>query len=572
MASVLNFSRPHDRLSSARDTRSAFVLSCASLLILVLFAFPAHALLPNCSVSALTSLGIPNMTITSATDVPAAAGIPEFCDILGRVATDGEGAGPSSSAFRIDLPDNWNQKFVFNGGGGFDGSTSRGSALELTKGYATASTDSGHPSSVGSTFAFTSPGLPNEPQLVDYFYRSRHQVGIAAKRLVLAYYKAKGIARSYFTGCSNGGKEGLMNAMRYPDDYDGIVSGAPWMDPLGTELWVLKNVKALVNAWIPPSAYPVIDAAVMAQCDAADGVVDGLIQNPAVCSFNPDSLVPATLTQAQADALKLIIRPVVQDDGAFIYPGSPVSGLGTSVGSEERPTPPTDPTGAQPWGTLSAGPGNWNLSFGMIVNLGLYGQPVNLMTGVVETNGIFRDSALDVLYTNLAPNIVDQPSRLRKFLAKGHKLILWHGYNDSIITPYKTVQFYEALAAQGGGYRETQEKVRLFMLPNTQHCGGGPGPNTFDSLTAIENWVEQGVAPESLVASHSTSGVVDRTMPLCRFPEKARYVGGNVNDAASWTCGSRDRSLLKVGKNGRQAGLRGGDDDDRDDDDRDDRH
>ncbi len=237
--------------------------------------------------------------------------------------------------------------------------------------------------------------------------------------------------------------------------------------------------------------------------------------------------------------------------------------------SEERPTPPTDPTGTQPWGTLAAAPGNWGLSFGMIVNLGFYGQPVNLMTGVVETNGIFQDSALDVLYANLARNIVDQPSRLRQYLAKGHKLILWHGYSDSIITPYKTVQFYEALAAQRGGYREAQEQVRLFMLPNTQHCGGGPGPNTFDSLTAIENWVEQGIAPESLVASHSTSGVVDRTMPLCKFPEKARYVGGNVNDAASWTCASRDRSLLKVGRNGRQAGLRaGGDDDDERDDDR----
>ena len=214
------------------------------------------------------------MTVTAATPVAASGDTPAYCRVQGAVATDGEGAGPNSAGFQSDLPESWNGKFLFLGGGGLDGFLLDGAPQQLARGYATASTDADHTGGNGA-FAITKPGVPNAPALIDCFYRSRHQVEIAAKQLVLAYYAADKIAYSYFLGCSNGGRQGLMEASRYPEDYDGIVSGAPWMDPLGTELRSLRNVRALLAGHIPPSLFPQLQAAVLDGCDAADGVRAG---------------------------------------------------------------------------------------------------------------------------------------------------------------------------------------------------------------------------------------------------------------------------------------------------------
>ena len=159
------------------------------------------------------------------------------------------------------------------------------------------------------------------PKLVDYFYRAVHQVTLATKDLVKAYYKSTSIAHSYFDGCSNGGREGFMEAARYPEDYDGIIAGSPWLDPLGSALADLKNVKALIKAPIPLSKFDEIDAAVFEQCDAVDGVKDGLIQNPAACSFKPESLVPKVLTKEQAEALKTYFSAVRDDKGNLVFQG-----------------------------------------------------------------------------------------------------------------------------------------------------------------------------------------------------------------------------------------------------------
>jgi feruloyl esterase len=386
-----------------------------------------------------------------------------------------------------------------------------------------------------------------------------HDVTLAAKQLVKDYYHSATISHSYFDGCSNGGKMGLIEAIRFPNDYDGIIAGSPWLDPVGTSLWSLKNAKALLDAYIPVPVFATVGAAITKQCDAADGVVDGLIQNPAKCSFNPDALVSETLTQKQADALKLIMKPVSDEKGNFVYPGSSVGNLGqdnvTPRGpTNELETPPVNPTSPRPWGDATP-PANWNLATGILSNLGYYNPAVDL-NNAIESNGVVNPAALKLVYERLAQDIPDDPSKYGAFFAQGGKLLIYHGYDDLIISPYSSIWFYEDLAEKNGGYEKLQGHARLFMVPGMQHCVGGSGPSTFDTLTSLEKWVEKGVAPDSVPASHSTNNVVDRTMPLCPFPAQARYKGsGDVTDTSNWSCPQKDQSLLVIGPNGTQAGA-----------------
>ena len=246
--------------------------------VLIFTNIPASA--AGCNPTSLNALGVPSMTITSATDVPAAPPNPEYCDVKGSVATSGEGAEPGSANFEIVLPANWNQKFLFQGVGGLAGTLSSSAnpadqLIFLQKGYATAITDTGH-LIANPTWEYASPGTPDMPKIIDYFYRAVHDVTLAAKQLVKNYYGANTIRRSYFDGCSNGGKMGLLEASRFPSDYDGIISGSPWLDPVGTSLWTLKNTKALLDAYIPADKFHAVNAAILKQCDKIDGVADGL--------------------------------------------------------------------------------------------------------------------------------------------------------------------------------------------------------------------------------------------------------------------------------------------------------
>src|SRR6266567_9132978 len=512
----------------------------AVLLCSAIAAAPAWAM--DCQVATLTALGVPNITITSATDVAAAAPNPQYCDVKGSVTTSGEGAGPNSAGFEAKLPATWNGKFIFNGVGGLAGNLNSSAnsvdqSLFLARGYATAITDTGHVST-DSTWEITSPGEPNTPKVVDYFFRAVHEVTLATKQLVKGYYHSNTIAHSYFDGCSNGGKMGLLEAMRFPSDYDGIIAGSPWLDPVGTSLWSLKNVKALLDAYIPLPVFATVGAAITKQCDAADGVADGLIQNPGKCAFNPDALVPDTLTQKQADALKMIMKPVADEKGNLVYPGSSVGNLGQVNTSPRGPvnqleTPAANPASPRPWGDAAA-PGNWNLAAGILGALG-YFDPATDLNHSIEDNGVVKPAALKLVYDRLAANIPDDPSRFGAYFSQGGKLLIYHGYDDLIISPYSSIWFYEDLAEENGGYEKLQAHARLFMVPEMQHCLGGAGPNAFDTLSALENWVEKGVAPDGIPARHSTNNVVDRTMPLCKFPEQAHYKGsGDVNDPSNW--------------------------------------
>jgi feruloyl esterase len=536
-------------------------LGLAALLCAAFANIPAFA--ADCSTSALSALGVSNMTIASATAVPAAEPDPEYCDVKGSVATSGDGAEPGSANFEIMLPVNWNQKFVFRGVGGLAGSLTTSAnpadqAVFLARGYATAITDTGH-LVANPTWEYTTPGAPDMPKIVDYFFRAVHDVTLAAKQLVKSYYRAETIRRAYFDGCSNGGKMGLIEAARFPNDYDGIISGSPWLDPVGTSLWSLKNTKALLDGYIPAAKFQAVNAAILKQCDKVDGVADGLIQNPAKCTFQPDALVPETLTQKQADALKLIMSPVRDEQGKLIYPGASVGNLGQDNMTVRGPTnyletPPADPSSGKPWGDATL-PANWSLSQNILMKLAYYDADKD-MNNTIEKNGVVNTDALNLVYTRLAADVPDDPSAYAAYFAKGGKLLIYHGYDDLVISPYSSIWFYEDLAQENGGYEKVQQNARLFMVPGMQHCVGGAGPNSFDTLSALEQWVEKGIAPDAIPATHSTNNTVDRTMPLCKFPEKAHYKGsGNPNSVSSWSCPQNDKSLLAVGPNGIQAGV-----------------
>jgi feruloyl esterase len=541
---------------------TSFILRCAlvSLVCAVIANVPVWA---DCTPESLGALHVPNMTIASATVMPAAAPNPEYCDVKGSVTTTGEGAENGSANFEIMLPANWNQKFIFHGVGGLAGTLTSSAnpadqLLFLARGYATAITDTGHVVA-NPTWEYIAPGVPDMPKVIDYYYRAVHNVTLAAKMLVKGYYHAESIRRSYFDGCSNGGKMGMMEATRYPADYDGIISGAPWLDPAGTSLWSVKNIKALLESYIPAAKFQAVSAAILKQCDKLDGVADGLIQNPAKCAFLPDALVPETLTQKQADALKLIMSPVRDEQGKIIFPGASVGNLGqdnmTVRGATNYlETPPADPTSAKPWADAAV-PANWSLSQNILMKLGFQDASKD-MNNTIESNGVLKSDTLNLIYTRLADDVPNDPSKFSAYFAKGGKLLIYHGFDDLIISPYSSIWFYEDLAQENGGYPKLQQNARLFMVPGMQHCVLGAGPNSFDTLSALEQWVEKGIAPDAIPATHLANGVIDRTMPLCKFPEQAHYKGnGDAKSVASWSCKPDDKSLLAVGPNGIQAGA-----------------
>jgi feruloyl esterase len=461
------------------------------------------------------------------------------------------------------LPARWNQKFIFHGVGGLAGTMTSSAnpadqQLFLPRGYATAITDTGH-LVANPTWEYTAPGAPDMPKVIDYYYRAVHDVTLAAKTLVKSYYRAETIRRSYFDGCSNGGKMGMMEASRYPADYDGIIAGAPWLDPVGTSLWSVKNIKALLDAYIPAAKFHAVSAAILKQCDKLDGVADGLIQNPAKCAFQPDALVPETLTQKQADALKMIMNPVRDVQGKIIFPGASVENLGQDNITVRGATnyldsPSADPGSAKPWGDAAV-PANWSLSQNILMKLG-YNDAGRDMNNEVESNGVVKSDALNLVYTRLADDIPNDPSKLSAYFSKGGKLLIYHGFSDLIISPYSSIWFYEDLAQENGGYSKLQQSARLFMVPGMQHCVLGEGPNSFDTLTAMEQWVEKGIAPDAIPAAHLANDVADRAMPLCKFPEQAHYKGsGDPKSVSNWTCPQNDKSLLTVGPDGIQAAV-----------------
>ncbi len=498
---------------------------CIAIFVFALAARQATA----ASCEDLQKLDLPNTVITLAQPIAAGAfpsdggrrgnpfaKLPAFC----RVSATLKPSSDSDIKIEVWLPaQGWNGKLQANGNGGWTGSIAPATlAAGVERGYASAMTDTGHQ---GGSASFA---LGHPEKLIDFGYRSTHEMTIAAKAVIRAYY-GQSPKLSYFTGCSAGGRQGLMEAQRFPEDYDGIVAGSPgsnWSGRAMLAVWVAQAVHSDEASYIPPAKYPLIHAAALAACDEQDGVKDGVIENPMLCKFDPkvleckgaDGDAPDCLTAPQVEAVRKIYSPVLnRRTGAAIVPGfSPGSELG--------------------WATMG---GPQPLGLG-----------IDLFRFVVfqEPNWDFRkfDFDEDVARTVKASEMLNSiDPDLRKFSAHGAKLIQYHGWSDPQIAPQNSVAYYQTVLDKLATNKMTASDVagfyRLFMVPGMAHCGGGDGASSFDMLAALEQWVEQKQAPEHVLASRVRDGKTDRTRPLCPFPQIARYKGsGSTDEAANFTC------------------------------------
>jgi Tannase and feruloyl esterase len=517
-----------------------FAALAAGILVFVLMSRVSAQTTPAADCASLSSRQLPSATITAAQTVTtgsftppgatnAITNLPPFCRVAGVIAPTSE----SQILFEVWLPlENWNGKFTGVGNGGWAGVISFGPLAEqLRRGYATASTNTGHEVTPGvnaARFAFEKP-----EQLIDFAYRSHHETALKAKALAQAFY-GKPAERSYFIGCSSGGYEGLMEAQRFPTDYDGIVAGMPannWTRLMAGDLDGILAVSRNPASNLPLSALGLLYRGVLAACDKGDGVIDGVLEDPRQCTFDPAVLTcrpnqePATcLTTAQVEAARRVYGGLKDPKtGAQLYPG-------LAPGSEPF-WPHRDPANPFPipiahykWLVFADPDWDWKTFE---------------LTDPADYEAYLKAEA------KFAPILNATDPNLREFKERGGKLLQYHGWNDQLIAPQNSIDYYESvLAFFGAGrpdraqtLRDVQSFYRLFMAPGMAHCGGGSGPNAFDMQAALEQWVERGIAPERIVATRGINGVVDRLRPLCPYPQVAAYKGeGDTNDAANFVC------------------------------------
>ena len=505
------------------------------------------ALRPQVACADLAVLGLSfegNTTVVAATPVTGGTlvtpanqtigNLPAFC----RVRGVSKPTADSNIGFEVWLPtDTWNGRFMSSGEGAYAGVLNYtrngldGGLDEIVRrGYATASTDTGH--SVGDTYR----AIGHPERVVDYAWRAKHLVTVAAKGLIAAYYGRPAI-KSYLNSCSNGGRQALMEVQRFPADYDGVVAGAPWNFQSHQSAGVVWSGQALseAGASIPAAKLPAIQAAVVAACDARDGLRDGLIEDPRKCDFDPAALLckgadsNACLTELQVSALrKLYQGPRNPRTGEQIYPG-------WSQGSEAS------------WGAIVANAPTRYAYFGNLV----HGDP-NWDYRSFDFDGdmAFAEAKVGSLADAMAVDLSAARNR-------GVKIIRYHGWNDEVLQPGHTPNYYEQVTGAMGGLAATQRFNRLFMVPGMTHCYFGPGATSFggvgqqipplrdpahDLQKALEHWVERGVAPETMIATKyaddaAATRTVKLTRLLCPYPKVARYKpSGDPNDAGSFAC------------------------------------
>ncbi len=496
-----------------------FALACVLTSLLAAPAFAA-------SCEGLASLTLPDTAITSAQVVAAGAftppapaqakgkgalaykDLPEFC----RVAATLKPSSDSDIKVEFWLPTaGWNKKLQSVGNGGWAGVISYSAMADAVKaGYASASTDTGH---VGGSGSFA---LGHQEKLVDFGWRSQHEMTVKAKAVVKAFY-GSAPRLSYWNGCSTGGRQGLKEAQKFPDDYDGIIAGAP-ANRTAMPLWVAFAVLKEKASYIPAAKYPVIHAAVLDACDARDGVKDGLIEDPTRCKFDPKVLLckgadgPSCLTAPQVEAATKVYTAATNPrTGQELFPSLVP---GTELG----------------WGVEAAGPDpsanifdhfkyvvfkdpNWDWrTFNFDSDIARSEQPDNVVMNATDPN-------------------------LKPFFSHNGKLLIYHGWADTNVATLNTIKYYKTVVDTLGGLSKTSNNIELFLEPGMGHCGGGEGPNVFDKVGTLDQWVEKNKAPMMIIASHSTDGKVDRTRPLCAYPQVAKYKGsGSIDEAANFSC------------------------------------
>jgi len=496
---------------------------CAAALAWAM-SFPALAASTSCD--GLSSVSLPHATITAVHTVAAGAftppggrgngegfkKLPSFC----RVAATLRPSADSDIKIEVWLPvSGWNGKFQAVGNGGWAGTISYPAmSRALEHGYATSSTDTGH---AGASAAFA---LGHPEKLIDYAYRSEHEMTVNAKTLIAAFYGSEP-SRSYWNGCSTGGRQALMEAQRFPNDFDGIIAGAAANPKTHLDAWRIWMAQAMFKdqaSVIPVSKFAMIHEAVLAACDGGDGLKDGLIQDPTKCHFDPRAIeckggdAPTCLTTAQVAAARVVMSPAKnRKTGAEIFPGFEP---GTELG----------------WSRMLSGPDPYATAVDQFKYI-VFGKPDwDWRTFDLERDVAAADAQGQGTLSSIDPD-------LSAFARHGGKLLMYHGWSDQDIAPRASINFYTRTLEATHGVPSNAAWVRLFMVPGMGHCSGGEGPNTFDMMTALEPWVERGSAPERIVASRITAGKVERTRPLCAYPQTARYSGtGSIDAAESFAC------------------------------------
>ncbi len=413
------------------------------------------------------------------------------------------------------MPDIWNHRFEGVGNGGLTGALNfPDMARAAAAGFATASTDTGHDTPDGF---FDSNWVPGHPERVENFaYRGHHLMAVTAKKIIAAYYGHEP-KKNYFTGCSSGGWQGLSEAQRYPDDYDGIVAGAPAIN------FVRLQSNGFVQAWrsrqnpkgeLTPAKLSLLAKAMVSQCDLSDGSKDGFITDPRLCKFDWSKVLckaadkPDCLTRAQVARAKTLYGPQSTPRGLKLYPGKPIGTLAIA--------PIEFPASRDPFDSL------------MIIKA--LKQKPNWRTGNFDPDRDIppMDKELGAMLNATNPD-------LAAFKAHGGKLLIYHGWSDNVLSPTNTLDYVHAVEAKTPG---ADNFLRLFLIPSMSHCGGGEGPNAFDANAAIVSWVETGEAPEELIGYHNDrDGAITATRPLCAEPKVAFYKGsGPLDEAASFVC------------------------------------
>jgi feruloyl esterase len=486
--------------------------------------------------ASLAQFALTDTTISIAEAVPAGEftppgvtqpmELPAFCRVAATTA-------PAVN-FEVWLPEDWNGKFHTAGNGGMAGTISYAAmAGALGRGYATASTDTGH---VRGDGGFDANWALDRPDLIeDFGHRSLHLTAVHGKAITAAHYGAPP-DYAYYVGCSKGGQQGMMEAQRYPEDFDGLVVGDPahnWTSFYASaHLWYALATLNDEDSYIPPDKVAILGDAVTAACDAVDGVEDGVLDDPRQCDFDPGVLTcengqtDGCLSAKQVRAVRDIWRGPVDGDGEVIYPGLVPGG--------------------------EAGPGGWS---SWVTGREAYAGTHFMAAEDFMRNMVFDDPEWDfrtwdydrdlpIALAKTGDALDANDPDLSPLRDRGGKLLVYHGWSDADISPIGTIDYFEQVVdLVGEGDDEaarrasTQDFFRLFMVPGMGHCRGGPGPDTFDALTALEEWVEQGSAPQRIIASKVEDGEVVRTRPLCPYPQVARWDGtGDTDEASSFAC------------------------------------
>ncbi len=528
---------------------------------------------------------IRNGMFAGATRMVAASGTSAaFCQVVGSFVTNA--ATGKTANFMATFPAAWNGKYLQLGCSGHCGQffvsnpamptvtvTAQGHPGQIiAKGYATFATDEGHTGMDSISWALKTDGSIDQDYVDDFFYRADKVLATMGKDFSRAFYARlnnapQHISRSYFNGCSGGGRDAMVAASYFPEAFDGIIAGSPY-DMLGMTFHISAigaAARRSPGAGLSPALLKLFDETVKNQCDGLDGVEDGIIQNPAACNFNVARDLPRCaagesggpcFTDAQIETASVIVSAVTDERGNIVQSGYSVSELDVMPAAMAALTDPM----------LKVMVHRNDPAFmpGSIFSFKRGGRGV--VTGfhaVVASSEVARAKAA------LGSGAGHLPENMARLVASKTKLLMWHNSSDEKLSPYSSVNWYTRLAARHGGYARVRQQARLFMLPGTGHCSmTSVGPNSFDSISALENWVEKGEAPNAL-----KSWVVDRqytpglpkspalasptwTRPLCAYPGMARYRGtGDVKDGANWSCQANDRRMLVIGDAGRQAGA-----------------